>query len=107
MLPVQVVRACRQAHLEANPIIWSTNTMSFIRHGDCHAWMSDRLAAQKALITGLHLKIVDSNSPSRWTRVAGAQSVVKALIGLESLHLSTRYVHVPCQPSRLEQAEQI
>jgi hypothetical protein len=88
VLPVQILRVCRQAYIEANPIMWLTNTMSFPIHHDCNPWMADRLTAQKALITSLHLDVIAGFwSADLVSFGAGAQSIIKSLKGLKSLHL--------------------
>lgn len=93
VLPVQVLRVCPQIYIEANPILWSTNTMSFHDRDHFHLWMSERIAAQKALITGLHLNFSRQIWLTWDLRASENLGIVKSLSALRSLHL---YIEDDC-----------
>lgn len=75
-------------YIEANPVIWSTNTMYFLRNNDCGTWIAERVAAQKALINSLHLEVILRYLGAGRFCSAAAHPVVKSLKGLKTLHLT-------------------
>ena len=90
ILPVKVLGLCRQIYIEANPILWSTNTFGFSNAGDFVWFMSDRISAQKASITSL---LVDLSPNSMYAdRYLPGPSVttneiITSLVSLRTLHL--------------------
>jgi hypothetical protein len=87
LLPVQLLRVCRQIYIEANPLLWSNNTLSFGRPSDFKDFMADRIGAQKAHITHLHLDMskVYPYWPDSRPSSAASLGIVKSLVGLRSL----------------------
>lgn len=87
-LPVQLLRVCRQIYIESNPLLWSTNTLSFENMTDFKTFMSNRIRAQRANITSLHLDLTDNHyCNSRYASSAATLGIVKSLVGLRSLHV--------------------
>jgi hypothetical protein len=56
-LDINILLVCRQAYVEANPILWSTNTWSFDRLGAWRQWRSHRNSLQRRLIKKVHLAL--------------------------------------------------
>jgi hypothetical protein len=82
VVQVQVLRVCRQVYIEANPVLWSSNTLAFNKPYEFGWFMSDRIAAQKASITSL---LLDLSQYSEYLVVTNG--IINALVGLRSLYL--------------------
>jgi hypothetical protein len=54
-LDVRALRVCRQAYVDANPILWGTNTWSFSSSSVWRDWRQARNALQRRLIKKVHL----------------------------------------------------
>ena len=52
-----ILRCCRQMYIEANQILWSTNTFSIHDHKTLQHFMEDRNVVQKSRIRTLRLRI--------------------------------------------------
>lgn len=52
---LQILRVCRQAYLEANPVLWSTNTFSFEDAFTFRYFTENRKSVQKALLCNLRV----------------------------------------------------
>ena len=52
-----ILRCCRQMYMEANPILWSTNTFSIHDHRTLKEFMAERNATQKAYMRKLRLRL--------------------------------------------------
>jgi hypothetical protein len=90
ILPLQFLRVCRQTYIEANPLLWSNNTLSFDSPSDSKDFMADRIDAQKANITHLHLDM--SRIYPYWYHFhrpssAASLGIIKSLVGLRSLSI--------------------
>jgi hypothetical protein len=54
-LPLEILRVCRQAYVEINPIFWRTSTWSFTHCLAFYKFMYGRNAVQRRLMNKLHL----------------------------------------------------
>lgn len=89
LLHVQILQVCRQVYIEANPILWSSNTLAFNKPQEFGWFMSERIAAQKASIASLLLDLSHSGGyrlPGESQNVA-TNGIINALVGLRTLHL--------------------
>ena len=111
ILPVKVLGLCRQIYIEANPILWSTNTFGFSNARDFSWFMSDRISAQKASITSLLVDLAPNGMQARGKVTTNA--ILNSLVSLRTLHL---YFHddscgvrfrVPGYDSRLDTQQQL
>lgn len=89
VVQVQILQVCRQVYIEANPILWSSNTLSFSTAVDFSRFMSDRVAAQKASITKLHLDLSwgAEGAANREGQRTTTNGIITSLVGLRTLHL--------------------
>lgn len=90
VVQVQILQVCRQVYIEANPILWSSNTLAFGDHPDFRMFMSERVAAQKASITRLLLDFswgTYGYTISGEAQRATSNGIITTLTGLRSLHL--------------------
>jgi hypothetical protein len=56
-LPLQLLRVCRQIYIEANPILWGTNTWSFTNSRPFYKFLVARNAIQRRVLGKLHLDL--------------------------------------------------
>jgi hypothetical protein len=100
-LPLAILRVCRQAYVEINPIFWRTSTWSFTHCLAFYKFMYGRNAVQKRLMSKLHLDYdMTSYIPpiyrEDWTSLAPnkANKANKAMLqkfpALELLHLDAK-----------------
>lgn len=83
-----VLRACRQIYVEANQILWTTNTFSCIDATTFKRFMMTRTIGQKRLIRTLRLEMERENQESfaRWSSSLN-MALVNSLSGLRTLRL--------------------
>jgi hypothetical protein len=90
VVQVQILRVCRQVYIEANPILWSSNTLAFGEPSDFCKFMSERVTAQKASITRLLLDFswgTRGDTMTRQVQRATSNGIITTLTGLRTLHL--------------------
>ncbi|KAL8916912.1 MAG: hypothetical protein Q9208_008276 [Pyrenodesmia sp. 3 TL-2023] len=86
-----VLRASRQIYVEANRILWATNTFSFNDAPSFEEFMKTRNAHQKRLINTLRFEMHwGSSEAKQWNSVLN-MTLVKSLTGLRTLHLPITY----------------
>jgi hypothetical protein len=54
-LNVSALTVCRQIYVDANPILWGTNTWSFHMSSAWRLWLENRNAIQRRLLSKVHL----------------------------------------------------
>jgi len=54
-LDVSTLTVCRQVYVDANPILWGTNTWSFHMSSAWRLWLENRNAIQRRLLRKVHL----------------------------------------------------
>ncbi|KAN0102837.1 hypothetical protein V8E51_011150 [Hyaloscypha variabilis] len=54
-LDVSALTVCRQVYVDANPILWATNTWSFHMSSAWRLWLENRNAIQRRLLRKVHL----------------------------------------------------
>ena len=90
VLQVNILRVCRQIYIEANPVLWSTNTWALNNYVDFTWFMADRTGAQKASIKGLLLDL-SPNSVYARSQFSGpnptANGIMASFVSLRTLHL--------------------
>jgi hypothetical protein len=52
-----ILRVCRQAYVEVNPILWGTTTRSFIHGKGFCKFMRERATIQRHFLRNLHLEV--------------------------------------------------
>jgi len=79
-LIVNVLTVCRQVYVDANPILWGSNTWSFRQSSAWRVWLANMNAVQRRLIRKVHLSqgIIFEKMP---------KALLSALKGLEELHV--------------------
>ncbi|MCJ1438911.1 hypothetical protein MMC27_008301 [Xylographa pallens] len=82
-LQLALLRTCRQIYVEANEVLWGTNTFSFGSTRLLKEFMAQRNATQKQLLKKIHVKW-DNSSISVRLPIA----TIKALSGVRVLHLN-------------------
>lgn len=82
-----VLRTCRQVYVEANSILWTTNTFSFQRAVPFKRFMMTRTTHQKSLIRNLRLEIEWYLHDSMSCKSRLNKTLVNSLSGLRSLRL--------------------
>lgn len=90
---LQILRVCRQAYLEANPVLWGSNYFIFRNAPFFKAFIRDRNTSQKKLLKNLCLVVRDGIREGG--RACGC-GIIKGLTGLQNLHiyLSTEFFSV-------------
>ena len=87
MMYLSVLRLCRQVYVEANQILWTTNTFSFVDTYTFKIFMKARTIRQKRLIKSLRLQMEwDRDTDTEWNRVLTV-AFVKSVPGLRRLCL--------------------
>lgn len=82
-----VLRSCRQIYVEANQILWTTNTFSFGYEAAFQRFMMTRNIHQKRLIRNLRMHMdFELGSRQGWNSSLN-MSVVRSLSGLQTLRL--------------------
>jgi hypothetical protein len=68
-VPLQILRVCRQTYVEANPVLWSTNTFSFTSALAFGKFMYMTNALQRRLLKSIHIDLdfdYSANLPCHW-----------------------------------------
>lgn len=88
MMRLSVLRSCRQIYVEANQILWSTNTFSFDEATAFKRFMMTRNVPQKRLIRclRLHMRFNFHWTISEWNKSLN-MSLLQSLSGLRQLRL--------------------
>ncbi|KAL9003974.1 MAG: hypothetical protein Q9180_009871, partial [Flavoplaca navasiana] len=91
MMHLTVLRASRQIYVEANRILWTTNTFSFANGTSFGEFMKIRKSHQKQLIRNLRFDMRWGwGDEFRWNSALG-MALIKSLSGLQTLRL-----HIVC-----------
>ena len=86
-LQLALLRTCRQVYVEANPLLWTTNTFSFGEVRLLRDFVAQRNMKQKQLLKKIHLDWnIASRSQSYFDRLP--LYIIKALRGLQIVHLN-------------------
>jgi hypothetical protein len=105
-LPIALLRTCRQAYSEINPIFWNTTTWSFTHSLAFSQFMHHRNSVQRSLMKRLHLDINFAYGQGHWEY--GWYSVLNKVMlenfpSLEVLHLDFgRVQQIPFHCRELE-----
>ena len=93
LLPVQILRVCRQIYTEANPIMWSTNMFSFKCANAFRTFLRARSTAQKATISKLRIDLYLSNGvgPQKDSTGFYVESYISTLKNLRTLSVNVDY----------------
>ncbi|KAL8671564.1 MAG: hypothetical protein Q9168_003949 [Polycauliona sp. 1 TL-2023] len=86
-MSLSVLRTSRQIFVEANQVLWTTNTFSFANGDVFGEFMKTRNIHQKRLIHTLRFEMSWGNDDGDWS-TALSMRLVKSLIGLRTLRLS-------------------
>ena len=88
MMRLSILRSCRQIYVEANNILWTSNTFSFADSVTFRRFMMIRTIHQKRLIESLRLQMewVDH----QWTKSLN-MALVRSLSGLRRLRLNIEH----------------
>ena len=86
-LHLTVLRASRQLYVEANRVLWTTNTFSFPDGPTFQEFMKARNIHQKRLIRALRFEMHWDLGHERLWNSALAMALVKSLTGLQTLRL--------------------
>lgn len=87
MMRLSVLRSCRQIYVEANQILWTTNTFSFTDGTALKRFMMTRTINQKRLIKSLRLQMEwDMYTAKEWNSALN-MALVRSLSGLRRLRL--------------------
>ena len=84
---LNVLRTCRQAYVEANNILWATNTFSFENAVAFTRFMMTRTIHQKRLIRNLRLEMEWYLDDGASWNSSLSKTLVNSLSGLRSLRL--------------------
>jgi len=78
---INILLVCRQAYLEANPILWNTNVWSFHCQKHWIEWYSKRHATHRKELKKVHfgMELMSGYSPYRFESVAKYQGPWKEL----------------------------
>lgn len=89
---LKVLRVCRQVYIEANNVLWMTNTFSFNGRAVCfNRFMKERTTPQKRLLRRLRLQMDWTlNDDKLWKRALNT-AVIKSLPGLRKLRLQINH----------------
>ena len=86
-LSLDILRSCRQMYIEANQVLWSTNTFSFNGGIDFKSFMETRTLIQKRTLKKLRLSMDYSLDHKEWNSALNF-AVLRSLHGLRHLRLS-------------------
>ena len=87
MVRLSVLRSCRQIYVEANKILWTTNTFSFADATTLKRFMMTRTINQKRSIASIRLQMeLDSYGHREWNTALN-MPLVRSLCGLRHLRL--------------------
>ena len=87
MMDLRVLRSCRQTYVEANQLLWTTNTFSFSDAMTFERFMMTRTINQKRSIRSLRLHMEwESNEFEEWKKVLNMR-LVQSLYTLRRLRL--------------------
>lgn len=86
-----VLCASRQIYVEANRILWTTNTFSFSDEVTLKDFMKTRYSHQKRLIHNLRFEMHESYSKEKKWNSALNMALVRSLTGLQTLRLKIIY----------------
>ena len=86
MMRLSVLRSCRQIYVEANNILWTSNTFSFADPVTFKRFMMTRTIHQKRLIESLRLQMECRDC--QWNKSFN-MALVRSLSGLRRLRLNT------------------
>ncbi|MCJ1382021.1 hypothetical protein MMC17_005133 [Xylographa soralifera] len=84
-LQLALLRTCRQIYVEANEVLWGTNTFSFGETRLLRDFVAQRNATQKQLWKKIHVKWSTGSAP--WF-VPLPMDTIKALSGVRVVHLT-------------------
>lgn len=87
MMRLSVLRSCRQIYVEANKILWTTNTFSFADPTTFKRFIVTRNINQKRSIKSLRLQMEwDTSDGKEWNQALN-MALVKSVTGLRRLRL--------------------
>ena len=89
MMRLSVLRSCRQIYVEANNILWTSNTFSFADPTTFGRFMTTRTINQRRLIRSLRLQ-VEWAFNYRWKRCLSI-ALMRSLSALRCLRLNIEY----------------
>jgi len=90
-LDLRALRACRQIYVEANPVLWTTNTFAFDCGYDFTLFAANRNTLQRQLWRSLRVNIdIDHFASDEWNR-AFSMKVMRSLKNLRVLHAHISY----------------
>ena len=88
---LSVLRSCRQMYVEANNMLWTSNTFSFADPTTFERFMMTRTINQKRLIKSLRLQMVSAfNEGCQWEKSLNI-ALVRSLSALRRLRLNIEY----------------
>ena len=90
MMRLSVLRSCRQIYVEANNILWTTNTFSFADGTTLKRFMMTRTINQKRAIKSLRLQMEWVSYDREWNQALN-MALVRSLSGLRRLRLHIEY----------------
>ena len=90
MMRLSVLRSCRQIYVEANNILWTTNTFSFADGTTLKRFMMTRTINQKRAIESLRLEMERVSHEREWNQALN-MALVRSLSGLRRLRLHIEY----------------
>lgn len=86
-----ILRVCRQAYVEVNPIFWGSTTWSFVHALDFCKFMHDRNAIQRRFLRKVHLDIDKSNCDGFDVRYGmTTREILGKLRAVEIMHVDIR-----------------
>lgn len=86
-----VLRVCRQMYVEANRILWTTNTFSFSSGRTFQRFMMTRTIHQKRLIRNLRFEMEWAFGEEKRWNSALSMPLIRSMIGLQSIRLNIVY----------------
>lgn len=87
-LPLQILRSCRQMYIEANQILWSSNSFSFNESIASKCFMGTRTVIQKRALKRLRLEMEWHLGGHKEWDSALSIAVIRSLHGLQHLRLN-------------------
>lgn len=104
-LDLRALRACRQIYVEANKILWQSNTFAFDCGYDFSSFAANRNTVQKQLWRSLRVNMdIDHFALDEWTR-AFSLKTMRSIKNLRVLHAHISYDFYQYIVDRWEQEE--
>jgi len=91
VLRLNILRTCRQLYVEANPLLWQTNTFSFDQGQDFKLFVQGRNTLPKRLLRKVRIDMrLCHLGPNPWGD-ALSMGIIRSLKGLRTLHAHIGY----------------